>query len=85
MKHVLHTIEVVGIDHVGIGLDLDGGGGVKGLEDATCYYKITAALLKAGYSEEDLKKFWGGNSLRVMKAAENYAASLKVASTSSNH
>jgi membrane dipeptidase len=85
MKHVLHTIEVVGIDHVGIGLDLDGGGGVKGLEDATCYYKITAALLKAGYSEEDLKKFWGGNSLRVMKAAENYAASLKVASTYSNH
>jgi len=76
-KHLLHIVKVVGIDHAGIGLDLDGGGGVIGLEDATSYYKISALLLKEGYSEEDLKKFWSGNTLRVLKAAEDYAASFK--------
>jgi len=76
-KHLLHIVKVVGIDHAGIGLDLDGGGGVIGLEDATSYYKISALLLKEGYSEEDLKKFWSGNTLRVLKAAEDYAAGLK--------
>ena len=53
MAHLLHAIKVVGIDHVGISGDFDGGGGVDGLDDITAYPKVTAALLKAGYSPAD--------------------------------
>lgn len=70
MAHMLHALKVVGPDHVGIGLDWDGGGGVTGLEDVADLPKITAALLKAGYSEADVQKIWSGNVLRVLAAAE---------------
>ncbi|MFC3441941.1 dipeptidase [Sphingobium rhizovicinum] len=70
MAHMLHALKVVGPDHVGIGLDWDGGGGVVGLEDVVDLPKITAALLKAGYSEADLQKIWSGNVLRVLAAAD---------------
>jgi len=73
MAHLLHAISVVGVEHVGIGLDFDGGGGVRGLEDASDYPRITARLMKAGYSREDLQKIWSGNVLRVLKAAEAVA------------
>jgi membrane dipeptidase len=76
MKHVLHALKVAGVDHVGIGADMDGGGGVVGMEDITGYPKITAALLAAGYSQADLAKIWGGNVLRVLRQAEAYKASL---------
>jgi membrane dipeptidase len=74
MKHVLHAIDVAGIDHVGMSGDFDGGGGLAGLEDVTDYPKITAALLKAGYSKDDVAKFWGGNVLRVMREVQALAA-----------
>lgn len=70
MKHMLHALEVVGPDHVGIGADWDGGGGVVGMEDVVDLPKITAALIKAGYSEADVQKIWSGNVLRVLAAAE---------------
>ncbi|WP_176595355.1 MULTISPECIES: dipeptidase [Sphingobium] len=70
MAHMLHALKVVGPDHVGIGADWDGGGGVAGLEDVLDLPKITAALLKAGYSEADVQKIWSGNVLRVLAAAE---------------
>lgn len=73
MKHVLHAIRLVGIDHVGISGDFDGGGGIEGLEDVTDYPKITAALLKAGYAEQDIAKLWGGNALRVLRQAQALA------------
>jgi membrane dipeptidase len=76
MKHMLHALKVAGVDHVGVGADMDGGGGVVGMEDIASYPKITAALLKAGYTREDVAKIWGGNVLRVLKAAEAYKASL---------
>jgi membrane dipeptidase len=78
MKHLLHALKVAGVDHVGIGADMDGGGGVVGMEDITGYPKITAALLAAGYSRDDLAKIWGGNVLRVLRQAEAYKASLTV-------
>jgi membrane dipeptidase len=71
MKQVLHALEVVGPDHVGIGADWDGGGGVVGLEDVGGLPKITERLLAAGYSESDLGKIWSGNVLRVLRAAED--------------
>ena len=73
MKHLLHALEVVGPDHVGIGLDWDGGGGVTGMEDVSEIPKITAALLAHGYTENDLRKIWGGNVLRLLGQAEAYA------------
>jgi membrane dipeptidase len=70
MAHLLHALKLVGPDHVGIGLDWDGGGGVQGLEDVSDLPRITEALLKAGYGEADLRKIWGGNVLRLLRAAE---------------
>ena len=77
LKHLFHAIDVVGADHVGIGADMDGGGGVTGLEDVSGYGQITLALLKHGVSEADVEKIWGGNMLRLLRAAEDYAAKAK--------
>lgn len=70
MKHLNHALKVAGVDHVGIGIDFDGGGGVTGLEDASDYWKISQALLAEGYSKADLEKIWSGNVLRLLRAAE---------------
>ena len=75
MAHLLHALKVAGVDHVGIGIDFDGGGGVTGLNDATDYPRITERLLKEGYTEADLQKIWSGNVLRVLRAAEDGAKS----------
>jgi len=73
IAHLLHAIRVAGIDHVGIGADFDGGGGVTGFEDARDYPKITARLLAEGFSRDDVQKVWSGNVLRVLRAAEAQA------------
>eukprot|EP01037_Dinobryon_pediforme_P004480 gene4480-4526_t len=74
LANLLHALKVAGVDHVGIGADWDGGGGVVGLEDVVSLPKITEALLKAGYTREDVGKIWSGNVLRVLAAAEAEAA-----------
>jgi membrane dipeptidase len=74
VKHLLHAIQVVGIDHVGVCGDFDGGGGLDGLDSVADYPKITAALLKAGYSRDDIAKVWGGNALRVVREVQAAAA-----------
>ena len=66
MKHLLHMIKVAGIDHVGIGSDFDGGGGVYGCRGDNDLINITVRLLEEGFSEADIAKIWGGNFLRVM-------------------
>ncbi|MGR4865869.1 dipeptidase [Caulobacter sp. LARHSG274] len=70
MNHLNHALKVAGVDHVGIGIDFDGGGGVTGLKDAADYWKITERLLAEGYSRDDLAKIWSGNVLRLLRAAE---------------
>lgn len=70
MAHLLHALRLVGPDHVGIGLDWDGGGGVIGMEDVAGIPEISKRLLAAGYTEQDLAKIWGGNILRVMGVVE---------------
>ena len=75
MDHLLHAIRLLGIDHVGISGDFDGGGGVEGLEEVTDYPKITEALLKVGYSPDDIAKLWGGNVLRVLREVQAFAGS----------
>jgi membrane dipeptidase len=70
VRHVVHAVRVAGAEHVGIGCDLDGGGGFDGLRDVAAYPAITQALLAAGLSEAELAAIWGGNTLRVLRAAE---------------
>ena len=74
LDHVVHAIEVAGIDHVGLSGDFDGGGGVDGWDGAEDSFNVTAALLERGYTEEDLGKLWSGNILRVLRATEAAAA-----------
>ena len=70
MTHLEHAIKVMGIDHVGIGTDFDGDGGVPGLTDSSELINFTRQLLKRHYSESDIQKIWGGNFLRVMKQVQ---------------
>jgi len=70
MEHMLRALELVGPDHVGMGADWDGGGGVTGMEDVSFLPKVTERLLAEGYTEEDLAKIWGGNLMRVLRQAE---------------
>lgn len=70
LEHLFYVLELVGADHVGIGADWDGGGGVAGMEDVAAIPRITAALVDAGYSEEDITKIWSGNLLRLMREVE---------------
>lgn len=70
MRHILHIIEVAGPDHVGLGADWDGGGGVDGLEDVSLLPKITQRLLDAGYNEQQIANIWGNNLLRVLGEAQ---------------
>ena len=72
--HLEHVLAVAGPAHVGIGMDWDGGGGVVGLEDVSDLPRITAWLLRKGYSEPQIAGIWGGNLLRVMEQAQAYAA-----------
>ena len=74
MKSLLHAVKVMGVDHVGLGADWDGGGGVIGMDDITALPKITARLRKEGFSDADIAKILGGNLLRVMRVVEARAA-----------
>ncbi|KDA02045.1 dipeptidase [Hyphomonas oceanitis] len=74
LEHMNHALEVVGPDHVGMGADWDGGGGVVGMEDVSFLPRVTEALLAEGYSEEDIQKIWSGNMLKLMKQVEDAAA-----------
>ena len=78
--HIDHVRKVAGIDHVGIGSDFDGiSAGPDGLEDVSTFPKLTAELLRRGYSDADVKKVLGLNLLRVMRAAEAAAARMNAA------
>lgn len=66
IAHLEHAIDVMGIDHVGIGTDFDGDGTVRGMADASEMINFTRHLLARKYSERDIEKIWGGNWLRVM-------------------
>lgn len=70
IAHLEHAIGIMGIDHVGIGTDFDGDGGVPGMADSSEIINFTIQLLRRRYSEEDIRKIWGGNWLRVMKLCQ---------------
>lgn len=71
MAHINHTLTLIGPEHVGIGLDWDGGGGVTQLHDIVGLPKITEILAKQGYDTEQMNRIWSGNLLRLVKQADN--------------
>ena len=77
VDHIDHAVKLIGIDHVGISSDFDGGGGIAGWNDAAETANVTAELEKRGYSREDIGKIWSGNLLRVWREVEQKAAELK--------
>ena len=70
LDHLDYIVDRIGVDHVGIGTDFNHGGGVEGFDHAGEALGVTVGLLERGYSEEDIGKIWGGNFLRVLRAAE---------------
>ncbi|MFH0992007.1 MAG: dipeptidase [bacterium] len=73
VNHIDYMVNVMGIDHVGIGTDFDGGGGLTGFKDASESLNVTLELVRRGYTEEEIGKIWGGNLLRVWRAVEKTA------------
>lgn len=73
MAHLEHAIDVMGIDHVGLGTDFDGDGGIRGLADASELLNFTRQLLARRFSRQDIQKIWGGNFLRVMQQVQQAA------------
>jgi microsomal dipeptidase-like Zn-dependent dipeptidase len=69
VRHINYITALIGIDHVGVGSDFDGGGELIGCRAANELIQLTMRLLKEGYSKEDIRKFWGGNILRVLQSA----------------
>ncbi len=72
--HIDYAVGLIGIDHVGISSDFNGGGGIEGWDNAGETLNVTVELVRRGYSEEAIAKLWGGNLLRVMEAVEAVAA-----------
>jgi microsomal dipeptidase-like Zn-dependent dipeptidase len=73
VNHIDHAVKVAGIDHVGIGTDFDGGGGIKGFNDDSEALNVTIELVRRGYSEKDIRKIWGENLLRVWRDVQKVA------------
>ena len=72
IAHLEHAIDVMGIEHVGLGTDFDGDGGIRGLADSSELIHFTQQLLRRRYSEADIAKIWGGNWLRVMQQVQDF-------------
>lgn len=70
IAHLNHMVDIMGVEHVGIGTDFDGDGGIIGCASAAELTNFTRHLLRARYSEEDIARIWGGNFLRVMKQVQ---------------
>ena len=77
VDHVDYLKNKIGIDHVGISSDFDGGGGIDGWKDASETFNVTLELVKRGYSEEEIYQIWSGNLLRVLKDVETIAEQLQ--------
>ena len=77
VDHIDHIVKVAGIDHVGIGCDFDGGGGIEGIFDASEVMNITIELVRRGYTEEQIEKIWGANLIRVFKEVQAVAEQIQ--------
>ena len=77
VDHIDYIVEVAGIDHVGIGCDFDGGGGIDGVFDASEVMNITIEMVRRGYTEEQIQKIWGGNLMRVFRDVQAVAKQIQ--------
>ena len=77
VEHICHIVDLIGIDHVGVGLDFDGGGGGVGFNGANDAINLTVALIEKGFSDEDITKIWGGNWFRVLEEAQRIGSELR--------
>ena len=77
VDHIDYIKNLIGIDHVGISSDFDGGGGIEGWQDASQTFNVTLELVKRGYSENEISKIWSGNLLRVLDETEKLAKTLQ--------
>ena len=76
VDHIDYAVDLIGIDHVGISSDFDGGGGVEGWDNAAETLNVTIELVRRGYTEDDIAKLWSGNVLRVWREVERVAAEM---------
>ena len=79
VNHIDYAVKKIGIDHVGISSDFDGGGGVDGWNDASETFNVTLELVRRGYTEPQIAKLWSGNLLRVMRDVEKVSRQLNSA------
>jgi membrane dipeptidase len=77
VDHIDYAVKLIGIDHVGIASDFDGGGGVDGWNDASETFNVTLELVRRGYTEEQIAKIWSGNLLRVMDEVQEVARGIQ--------
>jgi len=77
VDHIDYMVDLIGIEHVGISSDFDGGGGVKGWEDASETHNVTIELVRRGYSEQEIAMLWGGNLLRVLDEVQSVAREIQ--------
>ena len=81
IDHIDYIKNKIGIDHVGISSDFDGGGGVEGWQDASETFNVTLELVKRGYTEEEISKIWSGNLLRVLDEVQEISSKLQNSKT----
>jgi membrane dipeptidase len=79
VDHIDYAVKLIGLEHVGISSDFDGGGGIDGWNDASETFNVTLELVRRGYNEAEIGKLWSGNLLRVMGEVEKVALSLQPA------
>jgi len=79
IDHIDHAVKLVGADHVGLGSDFDGASMPEGMDDCTHLPRITEALMRKGYSDDDIRKILGGNLLRVMEQTERVSREMEAA------
>jgi len=82
--HIDHLAKIMGIDHIGVGSDFDGGGGLIGIDDVSEMPNLTKELLRRGYSEKDIRKIWGGNLMRVFSETIKVSKQLQTTGVSSH-
>ena len=77
VDHIDYAVKLIGVDHVGISSDFDGGGGVDGWNSAAETFNVTLELVRRGYTEDQIGKIWSGNLLRVWRETEQVAKKIQ--------
>jgi len=77
VNHIDYAVKLIGIDHVGISSDFDGGGGIDGWNSAADAFNVTLELVRRGYTEQQIARLWSGNLLRVWHEVENLSKQLQ--------